>query len=81
MSKYNNENYAGKKGSTVYVDGDFTRALRKFKKKVEESGVLKEVMERQHYTKPCEQRKKDKAAAKARWAKKLKSQELPKKMY
>jgi small subunit ribosomal protein S21 len=79
MSKYNK--FEGKKGSTVIVDGDFTRALRKFKKKVEESGVLKVYMDKQFYEKPTTQRKRKKSAAKARWAKKLREQQLPKKFY
>jgi small subunit ribosomal protein S21 len=82
MSRYNNnKDFNGKKGNTVYVDGDFTKALRKFKKKVEESGVLKEVMARQYYEKPTTVRKRMKSAAKSRWQKKLRSQELPKKFY
>ena len=49
---------------------DFTRALRKFKKKVADSGILQEYKERQYYTKPSEKRKKAKAAGRARWLKK-----------
>jgi len=49
---------------------DFTRALRKFKKKVADSGILQEHKERKYYTKPSEKRKKAKAAGRARWLKK-----------
>ena len=56
-------------------------ALRRFKKKVEESGVLDELREREHYVKPTTRRKKAASAAKARWQKKLREQQLPKKMY
>lgn len=52
-------------------NGDFNYALRKFKKKVQEDGILQEVRERQHYVKPSEVRKKAKAAGRARWLKKL----------
>jgi len=57
----------------VYVkDGNINSALRKFKKKVEDSGILIEVLERQYYEKPTVARRKAKAAAKARWRKKQK---------
>ena len=56
-------------------------ALKRFKRKVEDSGVLEELRDREHYVKPTTARKKAKAAAKARWNKKLKENELPKKMY
>ena len=57
------------KGKGIYVEvrnGDVNAALRKFKKKVQESGVLQEYRERQEYVKPSEKRKRDKAAAKRR---------------
>jgi small subunit ribosomal protein S21 len=79
MSRYNNDK--PKLGSKVLVDGDFNKALRKFKKKVEDSGVLKAYMDKQFYEKPTTERKRKKSAAKARWTKKVKSQELPKKLY
>ena len=57
------------------------KALRKFKKKVLESGLLRELKEREFYEKPTTRRKKAKASAKNRWRKKLASESLPKKMY
>lgn len=60
-----------KQGLTVEVrNGDFNFALRKFKKKVQEDGVLQEVREREFYQKPSLKRKKAKAAGRARWLKK-----------
>lgn len=56
-------------------NGDFNGALRKFKKKVQEAGIIQEVRERQQYTKPSEVRKKAKAAGRARWLKKLRKRE------
>lgn len=65
-------------GSTVVVeDGKFEKALRLFKNKIEASGILKEVRERQHYTKPTTKRKMKANAARRRWAKKLESEQLP----
>ena len=51
-------------GNTVFVtDGNFEKALRKFKKKVAESKVLQELKEREHYVKPTTARKAKKAQA------------------
>jgi small subunit ribosomal protein S21 len=58
-------------GLTVEVrNGDFNKALRKFKKKVQEAGIIQEIRERKEYVKPSEKRKKAKAAGRARWLKK-----------
>lgn len=70
------------RGNTVTVVNDqVEKALRKFKKKVLESGLLRELKERETYEKPTTRRKKAKAAAKNRWRKKLASETLPKKLY
>lgn len=42
------------------------RALRRFKRKVEQSGVLKLVRKQEYYLKPSQQRKIKKRAAEAR---------------
>jgi small subunit ribosomal protein S21 len=55
--------------------------MRKFKKKVQESGLLQELREREQYEKPTARRKKAKSQARKRWLKKVSSQTLPKKMY
>jgi small subunit ribosomal protein S21 len=69
-------------GSTVVVeDGKFEKAIRQFKKKVEESGLLMDLRERQAYIKPTTKRKVAKNAAKKRWKKKLALQSMPPKMY
>ncbi len=70
-------------GSTVFLrEGeDVNRALKKFKNKVEDSGKLKDLQKKEFYEKPTTARKRKASAAKARWAKKLREQELPKKMY
>lgn len=52
------------KGLTVEVrNGDVTKALRIFKKKVQEAGIIQEVREREYYEKPCEKRNRKKKAA------------------
>jgi small subunit ribosomal protein S21 len=63
------------------VDGYFEKAMRKFKKKVSESGLLQELREREFYEKPTTARKKARNAAERRWQKKISSQQLPKKLY
>ena len=62
-------------------EGQFERALRKFKKKVIESGLLQGLREREFYEKPTTARKKAKNQAKRRWQKKVASETLPKKLY
>lgn len=64
-------------GKKVFVkDGNVEKALRKLKKKVQESGLLIELQERNTYTKPSVKRKIAKAVAKKRWQKYLQSQKL-----
>jgi len=69
-------------GNLVVVTHDnVEKALRKFKKKVAESGLLQNLRERETYEKPTTRRKKAKAAARRRWKKKLADEQLPKKLY
>lgn len=82
MAKYNPLLKGG--GGSIVILGDrdtVERALRKFKKKISNNGVLQDVRDRQHYIKPTEKRKLKKAAAKKRWQRELASQQLPKKMF
>lgn len=57
-------------------NGDVNAAMRKFKKKVQDSGILQELKEREFYEKPTTKRKRAKAAAKARWKKKLAKEQI-----
>ena len=69
-------------GLTVIVeDGKFEKAMRLFKKKVDDSGLLKEVRDREAYVKPTTRRKMAKNAARKRWQKYLEAQTLPTKNY
>lgn len=69
-------------GNLVFVTNDnVEKALRKFKKKVAESGLLQELRERETYEKPTTARKKAKNAAIRRWKKKLSDDQLPKKLF
>ena len=67
--------------SVTVVDGNVEKALRKFKKKIQESGILNDVRDRAHYVKPTTQRKLKKSAARNRWQRHLQDQSLPKKLY
>ena len=69
-----------RRGVTVR-DDNVDRALRKFKKKIQESGLMDELRRRETYEKPTTERKRLKGAARARWRKKLRDQQLPKKLY
>lgn len=69
-------------GRTVFVkDDNVERALRKFKKKIADSGLLNDLRDREFYEKPTTTRKRKKSAAKNRWQKKLDAQALPKKLF
>jgi len=70
------------KGRKVIVqDDNFEKALRKFKKKIADSGLLIELQKRQSYTKPSVQRKLERSQAIKRWQKHLRSQQLPPKQF
>jgi small subunit ribosomal protein S21 len=72
-----------KPGGLRVIVGDMpiNVALRKFKQKVDDSGKLEDVKAKMFYEKPTTARKRAKGAAKARWNKKLRDQQLPKKLY
>jgi small subunit ribosomal protein S21 len=65
----------------ICQEGKFEQGLRKFKKKVSESGILQDLRDRECYLKPSIARKIARGKARNRWQKYLASQELPKKMY
>ncbi|OGX23200.1 MAG: 30S ribosomal protein S21 [Omnitrophica WOR_2 bacterium RIFCSPHIGHO2_02_FULL_45_21] len=41
----------------IRKDESFESALRRFKKKIDKDGILKEVRDRKHYEKPSERRR------------------------
>lgn len=59
----------------------FEVALRRFKRTIEKTGLLTELRSREFYEKPTAERKRKKAAAVKRHFKRLRSQQLPKRMY
>jgi len=68
-------------GVVVKENENINQALRRLKKKVEDSGVLDKLREKEFYEKPTAERKRKKGAAKARWRKKLRDQQLPPKLF
>lgn len=68
-------------GVTLKEHENINQALRRFKKKVEESGILDTLRKKEFYEKPTTTRKRKAGAAKARWQKKLREQQLPKKQF
>lgn len=71
------------RGTTVFVkDGEnINQALRRFKRKIDDSKLLDTLREKEFYEKPTTKRKRKKGAAKSRWRKQLRDQQLPPKLY
>lgn len=60
------------RGITVEVrNDDFSRALRTWSKKVQDSGLLQEVKERMSFEKPAVARQRLKKQARKRWERKV----------
>lgn len=57
------------------------KAIRKLKKKIQDSKLMETLRSKEFYEKPTSIRKRKKSAAKARWKKYIRSQELPPKNY
>ncbi len=68
-------------GVTLKEHENINQALRRFKRKVEEAGTLDALRAKEFYEKPTTARKRAKGAAKARWRKKLRDQQLPPKLF
>jgi len=68
-------------GVTVKDGENINQSLRRFKRKVEDAGILDDLRSKEFYEKPTTARKRKKGAAKARWNKKLRDQQLPPKLY
>lgn len=69
-------------GRSVLVNDDnVEKAIRKLKKKIQASGLLNELRERETFVKPTTQRKIKRNAAKNRWRKYVAGQQLPPRKY
>ena len=69
-------------GRSVLVnDGNIEKAMRKFKKKIANSGVLLELRDRETYIKPTTRRKTKKSLAKKRWQRYVQAQTILPRQY
>ena len=50
----------------VRADESLERALRRFKRKLEREGILKELKAKKHYEKPSERRRREQRVARSR---------------
>lgn len=66
---------------TVKENEPFEVALRRFKRTIEKTGLLTELRAREHYEKPTTARKRKHAAAVKRHYKRIRSQQLPPRLY
>ena len=67
--------------AVLVQDNNIEKALRKFKKKIQNSRVLEDLRAREFYIKPTTARKLKRSAAKNRWKRYLESQQLPPRTY
>lgn len=67
----------------VYVkeNENVERAMQRFRKKIERSGLLKDLRAREAYEKPTTERKRKRAAAVNRLKREQKKQQLPEKQF
>ena len=68
-------------GVTVREGENINQALRRFKRKIDDSKLLDTLRSKEFFEKPTTERKRKKGAARARWNKKLRDQQLPPKLY
>lgn len=67
--------------SVLVQDNNIEKAIRKLKKKVQNSGVLNDLREREFYVKPTTAKKLKRSAARNRWRKYIEGQQLPPKTH
>jgi small subunit ribosomal protein S21 len=68
-------------GIRVKENEPFEVAIRRFKRSIEKAGLLTELRAREFYEKPTSERKRKLAAAVKRHHKRIRSQQLPQKLY
>lgn len=78
MNKFNKTSGTG---ITVKENENINSALKRFKRKVEDAGILETLRKKEFYEKPTTAKKRKAGAAKARWQKKLREQQLPPKLF
>lgn len=74
--KGNDTDRYAKSGLTVEVKhGNFDKALRQFKKKCTEEGIVQELRERTEFVKPSAKKRSAAKAGRQRWLRTLRDQE------
>jgi small subunit ribosomal protein S21 len=70
-------------GNKVFVKENepIERAIRRFKNKVDDTNILKDMREREYYEKPTDVRKRKAGAARARHLREKSKHQLPPKNY
>jgi small subunit ribosomal protein S21 len=70
-------------GNSVFAKDNepFEKLMRRFKKKVQDSGLLQDLTKKEFYEKPTSIKKRKRSAAKNRWKKELAKQKLPPKLF
>ncbi len=68
-------------GRKVIVHDDVEKAIRKFKKKINDDGILQDLQSKQFYVPSTVKKKIAKSQAKKRWKRYLESQKLPPKLF
>ncbi|MBX3683689.1 MAG: 30S ribosomal protein S21 [Thauera sp.] len=68
-------------GIRVKENEPFEVAIRRFKRTIEKAGTITELRSREFYEKPTAERKRKKAAAVKRHYKRIRSQQLPPKLF
>lgn len=71
MSKQYRDSKSNTSGRSVEVRDDFNRALRVFSKKIQDSGMLRELKDRGHHEPNGIANTRMKRAARKRWEKKV----------
>jgi ribosomal protein S21 len=70
LKNFNPDRESSLRGSRVEVrNGDFAKALRKFKKKVADDGILQDIRKKEYFVSKGAQRRLDKLAAIRRYQK------------
>jgi small subunit ribosomal protein S21 len=83
FAKYLLRNYVFYYMTTIRLKENepFEVAMRRFKRTIEKTGLLTDLRAREFYEKPTAERKRKLAAAVKRHYKRIRSQQLPKKLY
>lgn len=81
VSRHNLETLKSMTTIRVKENEPFDVALRRFKRTIEKLGLLTDLRAREFYEKPTTERKRKKAAAVKRHYKRVRSMQLPKKLY